>query len=201
MALRGFEVPVSVGASPWTFDGCPHDGPALALDGERLHVLWMDAHTGKGRIYAASSPRVSWNFTMAAVRPETAGAQGHPKAVVRDHRLIAAWDEAIDDGSLEAGQPVNENEGREHGHHASLAGTGRAVMLSVSSDSGASFPDARPVAPRSGVYQLNPALAVAADGAILLAWNELDTGGKRVVFARVEPSPGRLLAKVEAADE
>ena len=136
----GFEVPVSVGASPWTFDGCPHDGPALAIDGERLHVLWMDAHTGKGRIYAASSPRVSWNFTMAAVRPETAGAQGHPKAVVRDHRLIAAWDEAIDDGSLEAGQPVNENEGREHGHHASLAGTGRAVMLSVSSDSGASFP-------------------------------------------------------------
>jgi hypothetical protein len=63
-------------------------------------------------------------------------------------------------------------------------------MLSVSTDSGASFPDARSVAPRPGAYQLNPALAVAADGALLVAWNELDTEGKRVVFARVD-SAGR----------
>ena len=44
----GFEVPEPVGAAPWTFDGCPHDGPALAVVRDRLLVLWMDAHTGKG---------------------------------------------------------------------------------------------------------------------------------------------------------
>jgi hypothetical protein len=197
----GFEVPVSVVAAPWTFDGCPHDGPALALDGDRLHVLWMDAHTGKGRIYAASSPLGSWSFTTGAVRPETAGAQGHPKAVVRDHQLVATWDEALKEEEPEAGRRDAQDGGHEHGHHANLGGGGRAVMLAVSTDAGANFPDARPVAPRSGAYQLNPALAVAADGAILLAWNELDTEGKRVVFTRVEAARGGIPRENGGADE
>ncbi len=187
----GFEAPESVGAAPWTFDGCPHDGPALAIDGDRLFVLWMDAHTGKGRIYAARSPLASRSFAPVPVRPETAGAQGHPKVVARDGELVAAWDESIaDDEPPSTRRDVKEG-GHEHGHRASLTGAGRAVMLSVSTDSGASFPDARPVAPRPGAYQLNPAIAVAADGALLLAWNELDTDGKRVVFARVEAAGGK----------
>jgi hypothetical protein len=186
----GFESPESVGAAQWTFDGCPHDGPVLAMDSDRLLVLWMDAHTGKGRIYAASSPHASWSFKSVPVRPETAGSQGHPKIVVHGRELIAAWDESVKDDEPESGRRGAQEGGHEHGHHASLAGGGRAVMLSVSTDAGATFPDARPVAPRAGAYQLNPALAVAADGALLLAWNELDTEGKRVVFARVDAAGG-----------
>jgi hypothetical protein len=184
-----FEEPVPVGASTWTFDGCPHDGPALAIDGDRLHVVWMDAHTGKGRVYSASSPLSSWSFTTAtAVRPESAGAQGHPRVVVRDHELVATWDEAIAGVEPEPISHEAAGTGHDHGHHANISGGGRVVMLATSTDSGASFPEARAVSPKEGAYQLNPALALAADGSILLAWNELDTEGKRVVFARVEPA-------------
>jgi hypothetical protein len=203
----GFEPPVPVTPDPWTFDGCPHDGPALALGRDRLHVLWMDAHTGKGCIYAASSPLSSWSFAPRPVSPDATGAQGHPKLAVAGGTLFAVWDEALDDaapaadsksagdggdgsGARPAISPGNARISNRtpdgHDHSPSLEEGGRAVMLAVSIDDGARFHPARPVAPLPGAFQLNPALAVAADGSVLVAWNELDAEGKRVVFARLK---------------
>lgn len=44
-----FEGPFPVTAPTWKLNGCPHDGPSLAVLGDHLHVAWMDARTGSSR--------------------------------------------------------------------------------------------------------------------------------------------------------
>lgn len=53
---RTFGVPARVHADGWQIDGCPHAGPALAVDtGGRLHVAWYTgAEDRRGVLYAAS---------------------------------------------------------------------------------------------------------------------------------------------------
>ncbi len=187
----GFEPAVCVTADPWSFDGCPHDGPALGVIGETLHVLWMDAHTGKNRVYAASSPTSSSSFTPRPVSPGESAIQGHPKVAVSGRRLFAVWDEALGGPEPEPATSAStgtKGHGRHHG--PDLSGGGRAIMLAISTEDGAGFSAPRAVAPRAGAYQLNPALVVAADGTVLIAWNELDTQGKRIVFTRIKPALG-----------
>ena len=48
-----FEGPFPVTPNSWKFNGCPHDGPSLAVVGDELHVVWMDAHSGPSRCYHA----------------------------------------------------------------------------------------------------------------------------------------------------
>jgi hypothetical protein len=57
-------------------------------------------------------------------------------------------------------------------------------MYAVSRDDGASFSPPQALASRPGAYQLQPALALGADGTVVVAWNELDQDGKHVVFVR-----------------
>jgi hypothetical protein len=189
----GFEPSVPVTSDPWSFDGCPHDGPALGLIGETLHVLWMDAHTGKSRVYAASSPIQSWSFSPrpVALQGQGTGTQGHPKLALSGRRLFAVWDEALDGSEREpASSSSTSTQGHGRHHGPDLSGGGRAIMLAVSTEDGARFLPPRTVAPRAGAFQLNPALVVAADGTVLIAWNELDTHGKRIVLTRIKPLAG-----------
>ena len=143
----------------------------------------MSAHTGRNRVYVASATTSDLAFTPHELSPGTPGAQGHPKlAKAGPDRLFAVWDESLDDA---APAPASK---AEHGHGPSLTGSGRAIMLAAGNDRG--FGPASPVAPRPGAFQLNPSLTVAADGAVLVAWNEIDTDGKRVVFVRRESGDG-----------
>jgi hypothetical protein len=59
-----------------------------------------------------------------------------------------------------------------------------------STDDGSGFGPARAVSPRTDAFQLNPAIAIGRDGGLLIAWNEIDTTGKRVVVVRREPEAG-----------
>lgn len=193
----GFEPAIPVGAAPWEFDGCPHDGPSLAADGDRVFVIWMDAHTGRGRVYAASSTLADWTFAPHPVGETTSCSQGHPRAVILHGRLVAAWDESIGEDGTKPDPPAGSaaDQAHGHGHHATLTGAGRAVMLAVATDPEGHLPSAFAISPKLGAFQLNPALAVAHDGGLLAAWTEMDTEGKRMVFARVDPD--RLDARTE----
>ena len=87
---------VAVAPDHWKLDGCPHDGPSMALVGDRLNIVWMDAHTGKNRIYHASSPTDGLAFVVRELAIDSNGAQGHPKlASTRTGSLLAVWDESI----------------------------------------------------------------------------------------------------------
>jgi hypothetical protein len=99
---RSFDEPSRVSEDEWQLDGCPENGPALAVDASRrIHVLWPtlvrngDAETLK--LFHAFS--VDGRVFTPRVELPTAGAAYHPQLVVApDGSLVAAWDE------LEAGE-------------------------------------------------------------------------------------------------
>lgn len=180
-----FESPVPVAPHHWRFRGCPHDGPALALEAERLHVAWMDAHTGRQRVYLASSSLKALQFTARELSPRTAGEQGHPKIAARGNGILhVAWDNLSQDEARPSKHGL-EN----HNHSLASPGDGRAVMFVSISVQGEERAPARLVAPRPGVSQFQPAIAVDRSGVVYLAWNELTEKGKQVVFARLKNSP------------
>ncbi len=183
-----FAPPTPLSLDNWTFEGCPHDGPSLALDGDRVFAVWMSAHSGKNRVYAAQSPVSDLTFHSEPLSTTTT-AQGHPKvALAGPGRLYVAWDESLGD----AAPAPAVKEGHGHGHHgSSLSGSGRAVMLVATMEGTKGFGEPAAVSPRAGVFQLNPAIAVGRDGSVLVAWNEIDTSGKRVVLVRRGPEKTR----------
>ena len=182
-----FAAPIAVTQEPWTFSGCPHDGPSLALAGDRLHVAWMDAHTGTGRVYHAAGLVADASFDPhpRLLNPQAQGAQGHPKLVAdsKSH-LHAVWDEGL---TPDPPAPDDAKSGEQRHHHAAPAagGAGRAIMYAVSRDGGVTFTSARALVPSPGVYQLQPSLTVGPDGSVFVTWNEIDQDGKHVVFARL----------------
>ena len=172
----------------WTYAGCPHDGPSLVTHNSRVSAAWMSAHSGRNRVYVAGASTSDLTFTPHELSPATAGAQGHPKlAVTAAGRLCAVWDQSLGASTATA---ANTGQAKEHGHGHALTGDGRSVMLAVASNDDTGFGPAFAVSPRAGAFQLNPAIALGHDGALLIAWNEIDTTGKRVVVVRHEPGVG-----------
>lgn len=176
----------------WTYSGCPHDAPALAVQGSRLFAAWMSAFSGRNRVYVADSAADGGDLSFARreLSPATRGAQGHPRlAAGAAGALFAVWDESLGEPPAPA---VTTSQGKErgHGHGHALTGDGRAVMLAVASSDGSGFGPATAVSPRPGAFQLNPAIAIGRDGSVFIAWNEIDTTGKRVVVVRRQPDAG-----------
>jgi hypothetical protein len=173
------EPPTPVSTEHWSFNGCPHDGPALLARDGRLSVIWMDAHTGKNRVYFADSLLEALDFHPREVSPGTIRDQSHPKLSSDcSGKLYAVWDESL------GGDPeVSKSEHAEHGHSTALTGSGRAVMFAVSKTGDFSIPVA--IDPRPGAFQIQPCVASSPDGNLYVAWNEIDADGKRVVFSRV----------------
>jgi hypothetical protein len=95
---RTFSDPVRVSEDDWQLDGCPENGPSLALDGQgRIHILWPTVTREAGREKLAlfySTSRDGRTFTKRQRVPTTASAAYHPQlAVERDGRVLATWDE------------------------------------------------------------------------------------------------------------
>jgi hypothetical protein len=174
-----FEPPIPIAGNRWRFDGCPHDGPSLAIHDGQLHAVWMDAHSGTERVYHARAKVGEWNFTVQPIHSETSGTQGNPKLHVGpDGSLHVVWEESLD--------AVAGDEAAGGHHHGPPTGSGRAVMHAVSTDGGHSFHAPRPVAPAEGAFQARPSLTVTASGDRCLAWCELSEEGKQIVVRVVE---------------
>jgi len=179
-----FGKPAPLWLDNWELEGCPHDGPSLVLAGNRLWAAWMSAFSGRNRVYVASSGATDLSFTPRELHPGALGAQAHPKLAVSGRgKLHAVWDESLDDSGPAA---TSSHGAGGHQHGPSMTGSGRAIMIAAATDPAAGFGQATPVAPRAGAFQLNPAIVAGSDGAVLIAWNELDPSGKRVVFVRRE---------------
>jgi hypothetical protein len=97
---RAFSAPVRVSEDNWVLDGCPENGPALAVDDrQRIHVVWptlvpggtAGAETTLALFYATSSD--GQHFT-ARQRVPTQGVPRHPQIAVGQHgEITVAWDE------------------------------------------------------------------------------------------------------------
>ena len=98
---RSFSAPVRVSEDKWQINGCPDDGPALAVDaGGTVHVVWPTVLGGakpEGALFYAST-RDGRQFTPR-LRVQTLGSSRplHPQIVVSTTgRIVIAWDETVD---------------------------------------------------------------------------------------------------------
>jgi hypothetical protein len=99
---RAFSSPVRVSEDNWVLDGCPENGPALAVDGkQRIHVVWPTlvasapgAEPALALFYATSSD--GQHFTPRQRLP-TQGVARHPQITVSPRgEVVVAWDEQSD---------------------------------------------------------------------------------------------------------
>jgi hypothetical protein len=96
---RTFATPVRVSDDRWVLDGCPENGPAMAVDGlNRVHIVWPTLVSGStpgseptlALFYASGDGR---QFTPRERIP-TEGLPRHPQMAI-DSRgsIVATWDE------------------------------------------------------------------------------------------------------------
>jgi hypothetical protein len=100
-AGRTFSALVRVSEDGWEINGCPDDGPAMAVDRKgTVHLIWPTVIAGpepEGAIFYASS-RDGRTFTPRT-RLATLGSPRptHPQiALDASGRIAAAWEESID---------------------------------------------------------------------------------------------------------
>jgi hypothetical protein len=147
---RTFAAPVRVSEDKWALEGCPDDGPAMALDAQRrIHIVWP---TLVGGATPGAEPNIALFYAMSTdgkqfttrERIPTDGMPHHPRiAVGADGSLTAAWDELAGGSrriAIARGTP--DDTGRPRFRREPLMGAG------------------------TGVY---PAIAVAGD-AVVAAW-------------------------------
>lgn len=97
---RTFTEPLRISEDQWAIDGCPENGPAIAVDAnQRVHVVWPTLVPGPtptseptlGLFYATS--RDGRQFT-ARQRIQTVGVPRHPQiAIGPRNEVVVVWDE------------------------------------------------------------------------------------------------------------
>ena len=98
-----FAPPIRVSEDKWVLDGCPENGPAMAIDsGNRIHLVWAtrvastacDGEATLGLFYATSKDGAGFSPRQ---RLTTAGTPYHPQiALGSGGALVIAWDELAD---------------------------------------------------------------------------------------------------------
>lgn len=162
VAGPAFRQPVRVSDDGWQLDGCPENGPALAVDASRrIHVIWPTLVRGDDealRLFHASSVD-GLAFSARSPLPSQ-GSAFHPQLLAtRDGTLIAAWDELIA-GSRRV----------------------RVARAQASQDGGYAFSIVPGSDAMAGAY---PALANAGTH-VVLAWAEpVENGESRVAVRRI----------------
>jgi hypothetical protein len=147
---RTFGAPLRVSDDRWVLDGCPENGPAMALDSrQRVHIVWPtlvsgqtpDAEPTLDLFYASSSDGRS--FTPRTRLP----AQGLPRhvniAAMPDDSLVAVWEEQaagtrrIVMGRARGGQPFTRRivSGGERASYPVVASTEVAALVAWTAES------------------------------------------------------------------
>ena len=154
--------PARVHRDDWGYPGCPHAGPALAIGtrGER-HVVWYTGKTGGNGIYYIRLD--SAGQATGAELPLVTGAHLPPShaaaAALADGGALAAFDVASD-------------------------GSRVITVAHIAPDGTLAWKESVPGS-AGGRY---PQVALAADGAALIAWTGNGAHGTEIRLARV---PGR----------
>ena len=97
---RHFDPLVRVSEDKWELNGCPEDGPALAVDPAGvIHLAWAtlinEGEPQKAVFYATS--RDARTFSARARVPTTGITPGHPQlTVMPDGGAAIVWDETVD---------------------------------------------------------------------------------------------------------
>jgi hypothetical protein len=164
---RSFEAPSRVSEDGWAIDGCPDDGPSLAVDARGvLHVAWptwVAESDGKGIFYSYSTDR----GRSFAARQRLDGGEGgaaHPQLAVSGGSVLVAWDEAAPGATRRV----------------------RARAIAGDPPAGAWTPRLQPASTLSdaGAPATYPAVAASGDG-FVAAWTEETRAGSRIRVQRL----------------
>lgn len=157
---RTFAPLVRVSEDHWEFDGCPDNGPAVAVDARRrVHVAWPSPADVTNPVvmalfYATSGDGVRFD---PRVRIPTYGPAGHVQVLAEgDGSVLVAWDE-----TERGGRSVKWSRGRADARGQFVFQPGGTLG--------------------SGLY---PSLAMTSAGA-LVAWSQPADGGSVIMVARV----------------
>jgi hypothetical protein len=142
---RSFAAPVRVSEDGWSINGCPDDGPAMAVDRKGVvHVVWPTLIGGEQPQAAVfySSTRDGRTFSERIRIPTLGGPKPtHPQIVLdRNDRIIIGWDELVNGKRVAAARELKST------------GTGTATFgdpITLSADNAAMYPVM--AATRSGV--------------------------------------------------
>ena len=157
---RTFAAPLRVSNDHWKLDGCPDNGPAMAIDtARRAHVVWPTTAEGKNAtakdamalsIYYAVS-RDGKSFSTRT-RVPTRGPASHPQIVMLPNGAsLVAWDEVVD-GTRRLGLA-----------RATVSAAGAVSFTPVA-------------APDAGAGQWYPSLAASSNGAVITWVRQLEKG-------------------------
>lgn len=155
---RTFAPPVRVSEDKWMLEGCPDDGPAMAVDTQqRIHVVWptlvSDEKNGEPTVAIFYAQSVDGRTFTPRRRLPTEAVAHHPQIVIDSQgRPVIVWDES---GS---------------GTRRVVAASGPAFRRSVVSLS-------------AGVY---PALA-SSGGRVVAAWTSARPSGSLIEVSWVPP--------------
>jgi hypothetical protein len=99
---RTFATPIRVSEDQWALDGCPENGPTIAVDDRHtVHVVWPTIVNGSiatrestlALFYAATNNGKRFS---ARQQIHTEGVPRHPQiALGRSESLLVTWDEQI----------------------------------------------------------------------------------------------------------
>ncbi|HEU4821899.1 MAG TPA: sialidase family protein [Nitrososphaeraceae archaeon] len=137
--------------------------PKLAVSGKNVYVVWEDINdTGSGQIMFAKSSDSGATFTNARNLDNSTGDSTNPNIAVSGNNVYIVW-EHVDTNST-AG-PLNSE-----------------VMFAKSSDSGATFTNARNLSNNTG-DSTNPNIAVSGNN-VYIVWEDDTTGGAEIILVR-----------------
>ena len=159
---KTFAPPLRVSEDKWVLEGCPDDGPAMAVDAKnRVHIVWPTLITEPG----ASDPTIALFYATSAdgkrftprKRIPTEGMPHHPQiAIGSDGSLTLAWDEGAN-------------------------GKRRAAIARTTVDAAASATLTRTVAGEAAVY---PVVAASGSAAIVV-WTSGASTSSTLQVARI----------------
>jgi hypothetical protein len=156
---RTFATPVRVSEDKWVLEGCPDDGPAIALSGDsRIHIVWPTLVKDGDEDTIALFYSLSRDGKSFAPRQRVPaeGLPHHPQITIGgDGTPMLAWDE-------------------------SASGTRRAAIARVTTDAAGVARFARVALGERAVY---PVIAAARDGAVV-AWTASEPGGSIIRVVR-----------------
>ena len=150
--------PVFASGDKWRIEGCPHSGPALAVDRDRLVVAWLTEAEGRNQLFWTESRDGAQHFAERKPLSREALDPNHPSLVLQDGKLLAAF---------EARDPKEGNGW----------GTRRAWLVEVDSRKSRSVPD-------SGGASY-PTLAPLGAGTALISWTQREGEESRARVSRV----------------
>ena len=92
----------------WSIQGCPDDGPAMAVDAKgTVHLVWPTVQNEQGVILYATSKNGAAFSTPVRVPTLGGPKPSHPQvAVDRSGRVFVAWDEVRDGVRRAAIRPI-----------------------------------------------------------------------------------------------